>query len=217
MIVTKPKPFESIVKKLASFEARDVLIVGCGGCATTSGTGGVSEVTALATKLTESGYTIVGTVVPESSCNVGMVRAALRDVEGDPDATIVLSCGSGVQVVADSDEETPTISGLNTLFLGNSIRVGDYEQRCSLCGSCSLTSTGGICVKTLCPKGIVNGPCGGMWDGRCEVLEDRECVHVAVYNRLEKQGRVGKPMRKARDHGKNPTPRTLTTRVRKGD
>lgn len=214
MIVTQPKPFEAITKKLDSVAARDVLIVGCGGCATTSGTGGASEVAALAEKLGESGYTVVGTVVPDNACNVGIVKAALRGLDIDPDATVVLSCGSGVQVVADVEEDVPTLSGLNTMFLGNSLRVGSYEQRCMMCGSCSLSETGGICIKTLCPKGIANGPCGGMWDGNCEVLENHECVHVTMYNRLEKQGRVGNNVRAARNHGANPIPRSYTSRVR---
>ncbi len=39
-----------------------------------------------------------------------------------------------------------------------------------MCGECVLDRTAGICPVTTCPKGLLNGPCGGMWDGMCEVL-----------------------------------------------
>ena len=39
-----------------------------------------------------------------------------------------------------------------------------------MCGDCVLDKTAGICPVTTCPKGLLNGPCGGMWDGMCEVL-----------------------------------------------
>ena len=34
----------------------------------------------------------------------------------------------------------------------------------------------------------MNGPCGGVKDGRCE-LGDRDCAWVQIYDRLEAQGR----------------------------
>lgn len=58
-----------------------------------------------------------------------------------------------------------------------------------MCGDCVLDKTAGICPVTTCPKGLLNGPCGGMWDGKCEVLTDRDCVHVKIKQRLAEQGR----------------------------
>ena len=58
-----------------------------------------------------------------------------------------------------------------------------------MCGDCVLDKTAGICPVTTCPKGLLNGPCGGMWDGKCEVLADRECTHVQIKQRLAEQGR----------------------------
>lgn len=59
-----------------------------------------------------------------------------------------------------------------------------------MCGDCVLDRTAGICPVTTCPKGLLNGPCGGMWDGMCEVLTDRECAHVRIHRRLAEQGRA---------------------------
>jgi hypothetical protein len=49
----------------------------------------------------------------------------------------------------------------------------------------------GLCPVTLCPKGILNGPCGGMQDGRCEVDLERDCVWLGIYRRMEASGRLG--------------------------
>jgi hypothetical protein len=104
------------------------------------------------------------------------------------DAVLVLSCGAGVQTVADAVKK-PTFPGLESAFLGNVVRHGVFEERCQMCGDCVLDKTAGICPVTTCPKGLLNGPCGGMWNGMCEVLTDRECAHVKIRQRLIDQGR----------------------------
>ena len=59
------------------------------------------------------------------------------------------------------------------------------------CGQCFLEFTGGICPLTACAKGLVNGPCGGAKDGRCEVEpEVRRCAWNVIYERLERQDRL---------------------------
>jgi hypothetical protein len=37
---------------------------------------------------------------------------------------------------------------------------------------------------------MLNGPCGGMEDGNCEVDNNHRCAWVTIYERLERQGRV---------------------------
>jgi hypothetical protein len=52
---------------------------------------------------------------------------------------------------------------------------------CQMCGNCILSSTGMSCPMN-CPKGIRNGPCGGVrLDGGCEVIHDMPCVWVLAY------------------------------------
>lgn len=44
---------------------------------------------------------------------------------------------------------------------------------------------------TACAKQLVNGPCGGAKDGRCETEPDvRRCAWDLIYERLERQGRL---------------------------
>ena len=52
---------------------------------------------------------------------------------------------------------------------------------CKMCGNCILSSTGMSCPMN-CPKGIRNGPCGGVReDGGCEVIHDMPCVWVLAH------------------------------------
>jgi len=95
------------------------------------------------------------------------------------DAVLVFSCGAGVQVVADA-VALPVFPALESSFLGTIVRNGVFEERCQMCGDCVLDKTAGICPVTTCPKGLLNGPCGGMWNGMCEVLGDQECAHVRI-------------------------------------
>jgi Methylene-tetrahydrofolate reductase C terminal len=54
---------------------------------------------------------------------------------------------------------------------------------CRMCGQCVLHSTGMTCPMT-CPKGIRNGPCGGVReDGHCEVDPEMECVWLKAERR----------------------------------
>jgi hypothetical protein len=51
--------------------------------------------------------------------------------------------------------------------------------------------TGGICPIARCSKSLLNGPCGGMEDGHCEVDPEIECAWRLIYERLQKQQRQG--------------------------
>lgn len=52
---------------------------------------------------------------------------------------------------------------------------------CRMCGDCILSSTGMSCPMN-CPKGMRNGPCGGVRaDGSCEVAPAMPCVWVQAW------------------------------------
>lgn len=52
---------------------------------------------------------------------------------------------------------------------------------CRMCGQCVLSATGMSCPMN-CPKGLRNGPCGGVRsDGGCEVRPDMRCVWVEAW------------------------------------
>jgi methylenetetrahydrofolate reductase (NADPH) len=60
---------------------------------------------------------------------------------------------------------------------------------CRMCGNCLLQETAFICPME-CPKGMRNGPCGGVTQEKnCYVDETRKCVWHAIYIRARKTGR----------------------------
>jgi hypothetical protein len=84
-----------------------------------------------------------------------------------------------------------------------------------MCGDCVLDKTAGICPVTTCPKGLLNGPCGGMWNGMCEVLTDHECAHVKIRQRLAEQGRGRKGVIAAKDYSAKRGPGFVNMRDKK--
>ncbi|HOO98415.1 MAG TPA: methylenetetrahydrofolate reductase C-terminal domain-containing protein [Bacteroidales bacterium] len=63
---------------------------------------------------------------------------------------------------------------------------------CRMCGNCLLQETAFICPME-CPKGMRNGPCGGITPGKnCYVDETRKCIWYAIYDRSVKTGREEK-------------------------
>ena len=67
---------------------------------------------------------------------------------------------------------------------------GILESRCAGCGDCILALTGGICPVARCAKGLLNGPCGGSENGKCEVDPERDCAWALIIEQLEKKGKL---------------------------
>jgi methylenetetrahydrofolate reductase (NADPH) len=60
---------------------------------------------------------------------------------------------------------------------------------CKACGNCVLGEMEYVCPMT-CPKSMRNGPCGGTLMGMCEVLPDKPCIWVKVYETAQGAGRL---------------------------
>ncbi|HCD38214.1 MAG TPA: 5,10-methylenetetrahydrofolate reductase, partial [Candidatus Omnitrophica bacterium] len=71
--------------------------------------------------------------------------------------------------------------------------------------------TGCICPITRCPKGLLNGPCGGVIKGKCEVDRERDCAWVLIYKELEKKGQLDKikELSKPKDYSKTTKPHKM--------
>ena len=192
MIISEQKPFDQIIDSLKAYSK--IFLVGCGECAATCKTGGEPELNAMKLELEKQGKTVVGMCIPSAPCVASQVKTelaknmkALREAE----AVLVLACGLGVQSVKENDRLGLTvIPALNTMFGAVMDAAGNFYEKCSLCGECVLDITGGICPITLCPKGLLNGPCGGMDKGKCEVDKDKDCAWVLIYKELEKRKKL---------------------------
>jgi methylenetetrahydrofolate reductase (NADPH) len=60
---------------------------------------------------------------------------------------------------------------------------------CQACGNCILGLMEYVCPMT-CPKNLRNGPCGGTFNGQCEVVPEKPCIWVGVYERAKAANRV---------------------------
>jgi methylenetetrahydrofolate reductase (NADPH) len=58
---------------------------------------------------------------------------------------------------------------------------------CKDCGDCALPDLAYNCPMSQCPKNQRNGPCGGSYNGWCEVYpQKRKCIYVKAYSWLKK-------------------------------
>ncbi len=187
MIITSAKDRNELLGLLAGYHV--IFIVGCGSCATVCQTGGEPEVEDFALFLRNNGKEVSGSVIPDETCHNLLVKKELnkhKEQMVQSSAIVVLSCGAGVQAVASLYDDKPVFSMLDTLFLGNVQRFGKFSENCSMCGQCILNKTAGICPLTRCAKGLLNGPCGGSSNEKCEVYPENDCVWVLIYKRLKK-------------------------------
>ena len=145
----------------------------------------------MAVRLAALGKTVTGWVVVPTACDA-LDREALSGNAGameQADCVLVMSCAFGVQMVGLYTAK-PVYPALDTLFMGQEMSPGAFSEVCVQCGECVLGWTGGICPITSCPKGLLNGPCGGARKGKCEVSAERDCAWEAIYRRLSQQGRL---------------------------
>jgi len=194
MIITEQKVLQEIIDSLKDYKR--IFLVGCGECAATCKTGGEPELGRMKALLEEAGKTVTGMCMPGAPCVASQIKTefaknmkALRESE----AILVLACGLGVQSAKDNDRiGLAVLPALNSIFGAVMDAQGNFLEKCSLCGECVLDETGGICPITLCPKGLLNGPCGGMDKGKCEVDKDKDCAWVLIYKELEKRKSLDK-------------------------
>lgn len=210
MIITQKKPLSEVLDMVGS--AHTVAIVGCGSCATACQTGGEPQVQELAAFLTQAGKQVVATTVADYCCMHLGVRTKMKQINAaDPDCVICMSCGDGVQCVAKNANNKPTYPSNDTMYLGEAVRFGVWEEACRFCGKCVLGQTGAVCPVTRCAKSLTNGPCGGQKNGHCEVNPENPCAWVTIYQRLEATGQLYKLDQPRDDKGYADTayPRTI--------
>jgi ferredoxin len=192
MIVASPKSITELKNIIAGH--RKVLFVGCGTCVTVCLAGGEREVgiasyaVRMARKLERNPIEIQQITI-ERQCENEFIKdlaAAAADVE----AIVSFGCGAGVQAIAERFPTIPVYAGLNTQFLGVLEEQAIWTEKCLGCGDCMLANFGGICPVTRCAKRLLNGPCGGSLEDRCEVNSDKPCAWQLIYARLKSIGQL---------------------------
>lgn len=187
--ITRQKSLDEIQEQLKGLDR--TFIIGCGTCATMTKTGGREEVLHMKEHLQELGELITGWIVIPTACDE-MTEVAMRESEGaiqNANCILVMACALGVHRVGLYIDK-PAIPALDTLFIGVEDSPGNFQEVCAQCGQCVLGEMAGICPLTACHKGLLNGPCGGTNNGKCEVDKEKDCAWTLIYQRLKEQDRL---------------------------
>ena len=186
MLITQLKDKETIESVLRG----KVFLINCHGCKEVRFP--VAEAEALRKELSEAGR-LAGVITTDYICNVENLTKRLEKHAAEiaeAETILVLSCGVGVQTVADMFADKRVCAGCDTLPMPGFQGVTPLEYDCAQCGECYLNLTGGICPITACSKSLVNGQCGGSKNGKCEVDPNMDCGWERIYRRLEMLGRL---------------------------
>jgi len=193
MIVAEPKTLDEIKAMVGSYDR--VLMVGCGTCVEVCLTGGERAVNLTATALRLSRKVDGRDIEVGEQTVIRQCDFEYLDEVKDADkyqAIVSLACGVGIQGMARKFPNMPVLPGVNTTFMGFNEEYGYYTEMCKGCGECVLDKTGGICPVARCAKSLLNGPCGGTNNGKCEIDSSRDCGWVLIYNKMNAMGQVDK-------------------------
>ena len=194
MIVAQRKQIPEIMDIVKKHKS--ILVLGCGTCVTVCLAGGEREVSIISSALRMASR-LAGSPIEveeltiERQCDNVFIEQAAEAIERN-EAVLSLGCGAGVQAMAERFNDKPVYAGLDTTFIGILEERGIWTEKCAACGSCVLGDYGGICPITRCAKRLMNGPCGGSREDRCEVRPDSECAWQLIYNRLKSIGQLDK-------------------------
>lgn len=194
MIVGERKPLKEIREILKGY--KKVLVLGCRTCVAVCMAGGDKEVEMLgsllriASKKDGDTLEIVEDAV-ERQCDREYIEPIREKVEAC-DAVLSMACGCGVQLMAEVYSAKPVLPAINTNFIGVTESTGVWTERCAQCGNCVLHLTGGICPIARCSKSLLNGPCGGSQNGKCEIDPEVPCGWQLIYDRMAKLGQLEK-------------------------
>ncbi len=190
MITAERKPMAEIIESVST--CKRILLVGCNECVTVCSAGGRKEVATLASALQmdfmKMGKTLeIREMTLERQCDPEYVAQLAPHID-QVDAVVSMACGCGVQEVVRRFRDKRVYPAVNTKFMGASERPGVWAERCQGCGNCLLGLTGGICPIARCSKRLMNGPCGGSGNGKCEISDQVDCVWQLIWDRLKALG-----------------------------
>ncbi|MFW5855927.1 MAG: methylenetetrahydrofolate reductase C-terminal domain-containing protein [Bacillota bacterium] len=193
MIVGKQKDITEIRKMLPD-NPESLFIVGCGSCVTVSMAGGEREVESLKSLLDlyykkENMDVKIETDTVKRQCDDEFLDQLELSMERN-EVVLSLACGVGVQHLAMKYSDKLILPGLDTTFYGRTSAVGEWEEMCQGCGDCVLDKYAGVCPIARCSKSLLNGPCGGSQDGKCEVDDSIECGWQLIYDRAKELGQL---------------------------
>ncbi|MHA1144615.1 MAG: methylenetetrahydrofolate reductase C-terminal domain-containing protein [Candidatus Helarchaeota archaeon] len=189
MIVTREKPLDEISQSLDTVNAKKILVVGCDGCCQPPRS--LKEAKTMGMML-ELKYRKDGkdfefeAITCLRQCDESIAATTLRPwIEKGHNVILSMACGIGVQMLAEIFPEVAVFPAQNTLFMGGK-KIEGHVEKCAACGDCLLGYTGGVCPVANCAKSLMNGPCGGQVEGKCEVGNYKHpCAWIEIWKKLK--------------------------------
>jgi len=194
MIVGEQKPIEEIWNMVK--DKKKVLVFGCNTCVAVCHAGGAKEAEIIASllriKATEEGIEMtVDHGACERQCEPEFFIPSMEKFKAH-DLVLSTACGVGVNLMSAEIGDIPVYPALNTEFYGAVPKAGLFVEMCGGCGNCILHLTGGICPIVRCSKSLLNGPCGGTNNGKCEISNEVDCAWYLIVERMKKLGTLDK-------------------------
>ena len=181
-----------------------IFVIGCNKCFGKFVAPAAPECDAFRTLAEDWGRTVTGIARLDFLCNQRSAVALEDLIPKETEHIVVISCGLGVQSVAE-------LTGRSVFAACDSAKRAGHrgmaltEKACDACAQCYLHITGGICPVVDCAKGLLNGQCGGAQNGKCEADPNKDCAWEKIHRRLEAQGRLEELKNQSvqlRDYGK---------------
>jgi len=191
------KPKEEIIELLEG--KNKIFVIACNKCYKEYTDETNEELDQFLKLMQENGKNVVGTARIDFLCNgqtAGKKISEFKNMD-EAETICVVSCGIGAQTTMATLDGKPVYTVSDSLSIADNATTPQayhgiciFGQKCAACGQCYLNFTGGICPIVECSKSLINGPCGGAKNGKCEISKEHDCAWEKIYERLSKQNRV---------------------------
>ena len=175
------KSTEELQKMLAGVD--DIFVIACNKCFKEFTVEVEPELDEFLTLAAAEGKHVTGSVRADFLCNSYNAKNKLPGLipEGTK-AVVVISCGLGIQTVADI-VKLPVFAAADSINYNGHHGMALTKKACDACAQCYLNITGGICPIVDCSKSLINGQCGGAKNGKCEVDPNKDCAWEKIQQR----------------------------------
>ncbi|MBM4333157.1 MAG: hypothetical protein FJ117_18390 [Deltaproteobacteria bacterium] len=190
MISLEPRKSEDIIREME--KGKSAFLIGCSGWKNFCNPGGENQLQGIKKEMELRGVIFTGNLLVDGLCNKGLDELSLlrkfRQIFRAPQL-LAITCEVGLQALGATVGRV-VVPALRTLTVEGFEGLLGEKEPCRLCGDCLLDLSGGLCPLYFCPKGLLNGPCQGADQGRCEVDSKKACGWELIYDRLKKEGRL---------------------------
>ncbi len=182
------KSSEELIQTLAGTD--HIFVVACNKCFKEFTSVDEPECDEFAALAKAGGKNVTGVIRVDFLCNKTQTLGRLRDiVPAETENVFVISCGLGIQTVADI-VQLPVFAASDSIPCRGHHGMALTPKTCDACAQCYLNVTGGICPVVDCSKSLLNGQCGGAKDGKCEADPTKDCAWEKIQQKLAKLGRL---------------------------